>query len=73
MAYIELAAFDELLEQLCVVDDLVVAPDLRILVQQGVETVWALGDDLLDTHSVEHLDIWLSKHLEQVLVSGTAC
>ena len=41
------AARDELVEQLAVVDDLVVAAELRVLVLQHVEAVRALRDDLL--------------------------
>jgi len=51
-----------------VVDDLVVAVQLRVLVEQRVEAVRALGDDLLHAHAVEHLDVLHGQHLEDVLV-----
>ncbi len=41
---VELTRVDELLEQLAVVDDLVVAAELRVLVLQRVEAVRALGE-----------------------------
>ncbi len=43
----QLALVHQVLEQLGVVDDLVVAAELRVLVAQGVEAVRAGGDDLL--------------------------
>ena len=46
-ADVEAAVGDQLLEQLAVVHDLVVAAELRVLVEQRVEAVRALGDDLL--------------------------
>ena len=72
LADVELAAGDQRLEQLDVVDDLVVAAELRVLVEQRVEAVRALGDDLLHAHAVEHLDVRHRQHLEQVLVAGAA-
>ena len=72
LADVELAAGDEVLEQLRVVDDLVVAAQLRVLVLQRVEAVRALGDDLLHAHAVEHLDVRHGEHLEQVLVAAAA-
>ena len=42
---------DQLLDELGVVDDLVVAAELRVLVLERVEAVRAGGDDLLDTCS----------------------
>ena len=46
LADVEAAAGDQRLEQLAVVDDLVVPAELRVLVEQRVEAVRALGDDL---------------------------
>jgi len=51
------AVDDQLLEQLAVVDDLEVATELWVLVQQRVEAVRALRDDLLHAHPVERLDV----------------
>ena len=50
--HVELPGLDQLLEELAVVDDLVVAAELRVLVQQRVEAVRALRDDLLHAHAV---------------------
>ena len=72
LADIELTALDELLEQLRVVHELVVAAQLWVLVLERVEAVWALGDDLLHAHAVEHLDVGHCQHLEQVLVTAAA-
>ena len=72
LADVEPPVVDQLLEQLGVVDDLVVAAELRVLVEQRVEAVRALGDDLLHAHAVEHLDVRHRQHLEQVLVAGAA-
>ena len=60
---------DQLLQQLTVVHDLVLAAELWILVLQRVEAVRALGDDLAHAHAVEHLDVGHGEHLEQVLVA----
>ena len=60
------------LEQLAVVYDLVVTAELGVLVGECVEAVWALGDDLLDAHRVERLDVLHGQHLEDVLVAAAA-
>ena len=62
----------EPLEELAVVHDLVVAAELRVLVQQRVEAVRALRDDLLHAHAVERLDVLHGEHLEDVLVARAA-
>ena len=62
----------ELVEQLAVVHDLVVAAELRVVVLDHVEAVRALRDDLLDAHRVERLDVLHREHLEDVLVAGAA-
>ncbi len=72
LADVEAAVVDQLLEQLAVVHDLVVAAELRVLVEQRVEAVRALGDDLLHAHAVEHLDVRHGQHLEEVLVARPA-
>jgi hypothetical protein len=66
---VEAAVLDEGLEELGVVHDLVVAPELGILVAQCVEAVGALGHDLADAHAVERLDVLHGQHLEDVLVA----
>ena len=48
---------------------LVVAAQLRVLVEQRVEAVRALRDDLLHAHAVERLDVLRRQHLEDVLVA----
>ena len=72
VAHVEVALFYELLEELAVVDDLVVATELRVLVSERVEAVRALGDDLLDAHAVERLDVLHCQKLEDVFVAGAA-
>ena len=72
IADVEASVVDQDLEQLAVVDDLVVPTELRILVGQRVEAVGALGDDLLDAHRVERLDVLHRQHLEDVLVARTS-
>ena len=61
---VELAGFDQPLQELAVVDDLVVSAQLRVLVAQRVEAVGALGDDLDHPHGVEGLDVLGGHHLE---------
>src|ERR1700722_4009713 len=73
----ELAVLDQLGQQLGVVDDLVVAPQLGVLAADGVEAVRAGRDDLLpgpgaDPGLVEGLDVLLGEHLEDELVAQPA-
>ena len=70
--HVEAAVGDQLVEELAVVHHLVVAAELRVLVEQRVEAVRALRDDLLDAHAVERLDVLHRQHLEDVLVAGAA-
>ena len=72
VAHVEVALFDELFEELAVVDDFVVATELRILVGKRVEAMRTLGDDLLDAHAVEGLDVLHCEHLKDVLVAGSS-
>ena len=69
---------NQLVQQLGVVDNLVLSAQLRVLVLEGVEAV-GTGDDnlaLLRWHTVkdlvELLDVLLSQHLEEELVTSTA-
>ena len=62
----------QLVEQLGVVDDLVVAADLRVFVLQRVVAVGAGDDDLGRADLVEHLDVLHREHLEEHLVAGAA-
>src|ERR671910_1268228 len=73
VAHVEPALGNEPLEQLAVVDDLVVAAELRVLVAERVEAVGALGDDLAHAHAVERLDVLHGEHLEDVLVARAPC
>ena len=57
------------LQQRGVVDDVVVAADLRVLVLEGVEAVGAGDDDAGGPGLVEHLDVLGREHLEEVLVA----
>jgi len=73
----EVALGDELAQQLGVVDDLVVAAELRVLVLDGVEAVRAGRHDLdavlaLRADGVEDLDVLLPEHLEDELVAEPA-
>ena len=70
--HVEIASFDELLKELAVMDDLVVSAELWVLVAECVEAVRALGDDLLDAHAIEGLDVLHGEHLEDVFVAGSA-
>ncbi len=72
VAHVEATVFDQIFEELTVVDDLVVATELRVLVGEGVKAVRALGDDLLDAHPIERLDVLHREELKDVLVAGTA-
>ncbi len=82
----QLALVDEVLEQLRVVDDLVLAAELRVLVRDRVEAVRAGRDDLLrrlrllggvvlvifaERH-VQHRDVLRAQLLEQRLVAEAA-
>ena len=68
----ELALLHEVLEQLRVVDDLVVAAEGGVLVLDGVEAVRAAGDDLLGADLVEGADVELALLLVEVLVAQAA-
>ena len=70
--HVESTVFDQIFEELAVVDDLVVATELRVLVGERVEAVRALGDDLLDAHVVERLDVLHRQELEDVFVAGAS-
>ena len=69
------AGFDEMAQQLGVVDDLVVAAELRVLVRQRVEAVRAGSDDLARAFgavledAVEDLDVLLGETLEHQFVA----
>ena len=51
------------------VNNFVIAAQLWVLVLQCVETMWALCDDFLHAHAVQHFNVRKRKHLEQVLVT----
>ena len=63
---------EQLCEQLRVVDDLVVAAEVRVLVRQRVEAVRAARDDLLHARLVHRRDVLLGERLERVLVAHPA-
>ena len=69
----EAPGLHEVVEQLGVVDDLVVAAELRVLAVEGVQAVRAGHDDLGGLDLVEHLDVLHALHLEQELVARAAC
>ena len=69
VADIELAAINELLKKLRVVNYFVFSTKLWLLVGECVEAVRTLRDDLFDTHAVEHVNVGHGQHLEQVLVT----
>ena len=68
---IEAPGLDAPLQELAVMHHLVVATELRVLVEQRVEAVGALRDDLAHAHAIQHLDVLHREHLEEVLVSRT--
>ena len=75
---LQVALLDQLVQQLGVVDDLVVTAHLWVLIAQGVEAV-STGDHdlaLLRRNALEGvvqgLDVLLSQHLEEELVTGAA-
>jgi hypothetical protein len=68
----QLALAHQPVEQLGVVHDLELDPELLVLVLQGVEAVSTGGDDLLDLVFLERLDVLLGKPLEEELVAGAA-
>src|SRR4029450_10464961 len=63
------ALVDQAPQQLGVVDDLVVAAQVRVLAGQGVEAVGAGGDHLAGADAVEGLDVLLGLELVEVLVA----
>ena len=67
--HVQASVVDQRLEELGVVDHLVVPAELGILVGQGVEAVGALGDDLLNPHLIEGLNVLHGQHLEDVLIA----
>src|SRR5260370_14453719 len=69
LARAEPALFDQAVEQMCVIDDLVGAAELGELVLDGVEAVRAGGDDLPHLCSVHRLDVLLRLRLVEVLVA----
>ena len=74
----ESARLDQVAEQLGVVHDLVVAAQLRVLIRQRVEAVWAGRDDLSGAlgavleYAVEGLDVLLRQTLEHQLIAEAA-
>ena len=72
VGHVEVTVFDQVFEELAVMDHFVVATELWVLVCEGVKAVRALGDDLLDAHAIERLDVLHREKLEDVLVAGTA-
>src|SRR5207249_3089867 len=69
---LEASLRDQLRHQLGGVDDLVAAAELRELVLDGVEAVWAVDDDLLRTGRIQALDARLRHGLVEVLVAEAA-
>src|ERR671933_785075 len=63
---------DQLLDELAVVDDLVLATELRVFVAQRVEAVRTAGHDAFRLVLVQALDVGLGQDLVQVLVAGAA-
>ena len=69
---------DQLVQQLSVVNNLVVAAHIWVLITQGVEAVCTGHDDLALLRRnalkclVQHLNVLLREHLEQELVTCTA-
>src|SRR5687768_835040 len=59
----------QLLEETGMMNYFVMAAELRILILKCVETMRTGCDDFFDAISVKHLDILVSHHLEQELVS----
>ena len=68
----EAALVDQPPQQLGVVDDLVVAAQVRVLAGQGVEAVGAGGDHLAGPDPVQGLDVLLGLELVEVLVAEPA-
>src|SRR5690625_1907018 len=77
----QLARVDELRDQLRVVDHVVLAAQLRVVVEERVEAVRAGGDDafalvrvevLVDEDAVEGCDVLCRKLVVEVLVAGAA-
>ena len=66
------SVFDELRHELGSVRHLVVAAERRVFVLEAIETVRAVRDDLLDSVSVQGLDVLLRQDLEEVLVAHAA-
>ena len=65
------ALFDQLVDELGVVQHVVVAAELRVLVLDRVEAVRAGRDHLAHPVGVHHLDVGLGQRLEEVLVAGS--
>lgn len=68
----DLALVDQLLQEGCVVDNLVLATQLRIFVLQGIEAVRTCCYDLLDVVPIQQLNVLIRHHLEKELISGAA-
>ncbi len=66
------AAGDQLLDDLGVVDHLEGAPELRVLVADGVEAVRAMGDDLLEAVLLHGLDVGGRQGLVEILLARAA-
>src|SRR5262249_18863854 len=67
---LELAAREEVVDELRVVDDLPAAAELRVVVPERVQAVRAGRDDLLHAGPVQRLDVGLGLHLEQHFVAA---
>ena len=66
---LQLACFDEVCEELGVVEHFELAAEARVLVSQRVEAVGAVGDDLLHLLLLEGGEGAFDLHLGQVLVA----
>src|SRR5207302_5756240 len=66
---LQAARFEQLADELAVVDHLVVTAEVRVLVAEGVEAVGAGRDDLLHPVLRQQLDVLLGTLLEQVLIA----
>ena len=68
-AHAQFARFDELADELRVVEDLIGAAQFRVFVLEGIEAVGAPGDDALDAVSVKRGDVLSRLHLVQELIA----
>ena len=68
---LEATIFDQFLQVLRMMHNLKSAAKCRIFIHEGIQTVWALSDDLRGANTLQGGDILFRKLLKQEFISGS--